>query len=164
MRVGPAVGGGWNAMGTAWRITAAYVVAGCLWILLSDRALDVLTGDPAAAARYQTVKGWFYIVVSAGLLYALVLRGLRAGRRQGALIEGIVESTTDSVFLKDLDGRYVMVNGAAADVIGRPASEILGRRDDELLPAALAGRLAARDRQVLSSGQPQTFEEEIEVA
>jgi len=151
-------------MGTAWRITAAYVVAGCLWILLSDRALDVLTGDPAAAARYQTVKGWFYIVVSAGLLYALVLRGLRAGRRQGALIEGIVESTTDSVFLKDLDGRYVMVNGAAADVIGRPASEILGRRDDELLPAALAGRLAARDRQVLSSGQPQTFEEEIEVA
>src|SRR5215208_6813168 len=159
----PAVSGGWNELGAAWRITAAYLVVGGLWILLSDRALDALIGDPEVATRYQTAKGWFYIVVSAGLLYALVLRGLRAGRRQGALIEGIVESTTDSVFVKDLDGRYIMVNGATADVIGRPAREIVGRRDDELVPPGLAARLAARDRMVLETGRSHTFEEEVDV-
>src|SRR5215210_8280374 len=62
-----AVPGGGRA-GTAGRITAAYVVVGCLWILLSDQALMILVGDAAAAARYQTVKGWFYIAISAALL------------------------------------------------------------------------------------------------
>ena len=47
------------------------VVAGCIWILLSDRLLGLLTTDPKLLTRLQTFKGWLFIFVTACLLYAL---------------------------------------------------------------------------------------------
>jgi PAS domain S-box-containing protein len=47
---------------------------------------------------------------------------------------GIVEGTTDSVFAKDLEGRYLMINSAAARILGMPKGEIVGKDDAQLLP------------------------------
>ena len=44
-----------------------------------------------------------------------------------AVMRAIIEGTTDAVFVKDLEGRYLLVNTSCARFIGRPASEILGR-------------------------------------
>ena len=157
--------GGWRQWRrTAAGIAAAYLVLGLLWILLSDRALGALVGDPADVARYQTVKGWLYVIVSAAALYALIARQMRRVLGQSALLDTVVEGTSDAIFLKDRDGRYVMLNGAAARLLGVPASEVVGRSDAELFPADVARHLAERDRLVMESGEPQTFEEEIAVA
>jgi two-component system, cell cycle sensor histidine kinase and response regulator CckA len=157
--------GGWRQWRrTAAGIAAAYLVLGLLWILLSDRALGALVGDPADVARYQTVKGWLYVIVSAAALYALIARQMRRVLRQSALLDHVVEGTSDAIFLKDRDGRYVMLNDAAARIIGMPASEVVGRSDAELFPADVARRLAERDRLVIESGEPRTFEEEVAVA
>ena len=46
--------------------------------------------------------------------------------RQRALLETIIESTPDPIFAKDREGRYIMLNSAAARVLGCARPEALG--------------------------------------
>jgi len=54
------------------RISLTYLTAGVLWILLSDRALDLVTPD--AISRMQTYKGWFFVTATTLLLYGVLRR------------------------------------------------------------------------------------------
>ena len=42
------------------------------------------------------------------------------------------EGTTDAIYAKDLAGRYLMINQAGAQLLGRTMSDVLGKRDTEL--------------------------------
>jgi PAS domain S-box-containing protein len=74
------------------------------------------------------------------------------------ILQAVIEATPDAIFVKDLDGRYVVVNEAAARFLGRPAEEIVGKNDLELYPEETARRFIADDQQVLSAGRPLVFE------
>lgn len=50
------------------------------------------------------------------------------------LLRAVVDSVPISIFVKDGEGRYVMINAAGAAHIGRPAEEILGQDDRALFP------------------------------
>ncbi|MGI4791619.1 MAG: PAS domain S-box protein [Janthinobacterium lividum] len=75
------------------------------------------------------------------------------------LLNTIVEGTTDAIFLKGLDGRYQMINAAGARFIGKPVSEIIGKDDTQLFPAAAATQTRSNDQQVLSTGVSSTYED-----
>jgi PAS domain-containing protein len=68
-----------------------------------------------------------------------------------SLLRSVVEGTDDYIFAKDLNGRYLMVNSAAASFVGKPAEEIVGKNDMELFPPVIAQRLIEHDRQVIAS-------------
>ncbi|HMF97299.1 MAG TPA: PAS domain-containing protein [Vicinamibacterales bacterium] len=74
------------------------------------------------------------------------------------ILRAVIEATPDAIFVKDLDGRYVLVNAAAARFLGKSPVEIVGKRDLELYPEATARRFIEDDRTVLASGRPQDFE------
>lgn len=76
-----------------------------------------------------------------------------------ALLRGITEGTTDAVFVKDLNGRYLMINSAGAALIGCSVEEVLGKDDSELLSPDTAPAVMELDRRVLASGVTQTYEE-----
>src|ERR671917_1327439 len=80
------------------------------------------------------------------------------------LLSAIVEGTPDAVFVKDLDGRYLLVNSACARILGRPKEEIVGKDDAQLLPPETAGRLAEADRRGMDTGEPNSYEEVLPVA
>ena len=61
----------------ALRIAVIYMVVGCLWIILSDKAVEILFPTPELASVAQTFKGWFYVLVTGGLVFHLVYRLLR---------------------------------------------------------------------------------------
>jgi two-component system, cell cycle sensor histidine kinase and response regulator CckA len=76
------------------------------------------------------------------------------------LLQGITQGTTDAVFVKDLQGRYLMMNPAGAGFLGRTVDEVIGKDDTELFDDAETGRVIMElDRGVLQSGKMQTFEE-----
>lgn len=54
----------------AARVAVVYGGVAALWILLSDRALDLLVKDPTWHLRLSVAKGWAFVVVTALLLYA----------------------------------------------------------------------------------------------
>jgi PAS domain S-box-containing protein len=74
------------------------------------------------------------------------------------ILQAIIRATPDAIFAKDLEGRYVVVNQAAARFLGRTAEDIVGKNDLELYPEATARRFMEDDRLVLASGEPREFE------
>ncbi len=74
------------------------------------------------------------------------------------LLNGLIEGTPDAVFVKDLDGRYLMINAAGARFFGKTAADFIGHTDAEIYPAKMAKRFTEADRQVMESGETQTFE------
>jgi len=74
------------------------------------------------------------------------------------ILRAVIEATPDAIFVKDLEGRYVVVNDAAARFLGRAPAEIIGRNDLELYPEATATRFIEDDRAVIASGEPREFE------
>ena len=75
-------------------------------------------------------------------------------RREKAVIDG----TTDAVFVKDLEHRYLMMNQAGADAIGRTIDEIVGASNDALIEEGSAGRIREQDNEIIATGKTLTFE------
>ncbi len=61
----------------------------------------------------------------------------------------LFESARDSVFIKDRERVYTLVNPAMAETLGLPADKIIGKRDEDIFDADDAERLAAVDARVL---------------
>jgi PAS domain S-box-containing protein len=74
------------------------------------------------------------------------------------ILQAVIEATPDAIFVKDLDGRYVLVNEAAARFLGRSPADIVGKHDLELYPAETARRFIEDDQHVLATGKAQAFE------
>ena len=62
------------------------------------------------------------------------------------MLEQVLEATTDSIYVKDRDGRYLLVNSAAARLIGQPAQDDRRPHERELLPEVADERRRARQR------------------
>lgn len=77
------------------------------------------------------------------------------------LFENVIESTRDSIFVKDTQGRHLLVNSNAAGIMGKPQSEILGKNDAELFPSEIANILGKNDRRIWQSGIEETIEEVV---
>ncbi|MBV9659340.1 MAG: PAS domain S-box protein [Verrucomicrobia bacterium] len=79
-------------------------------------------------------------------------------RESDALSRAIIEGTTDSIYVKDLQGRYVLINQAGANIIGKPVEAIIGHTDVDLFPDPVASRIMTRDRTVLAQGRSLNYE------
>jgi len=82
-------------------------------------------------------------------------------RDNNNLLVSIVESTEDTIFVKNNSGHYVLMNSAGARVYGRPRSEIEGQHDEDLFPPEIARQLMENDRAILADGNTRTTEESI---
>lgn len=74
-------------------------------------------------------------------------------------LKGLFEEIPETLVVKDEFGRYVKVNPHFRKLLGRPASDILGKTDHDLFPSATADLIVERDRAVLTSGQAGSAED-----
>jgi PAS domain S-box-containing protein len=75
------------------------------------------------------------------------------------VLETLLESTGDFIYMKDREGRYVFVNPAAAKSVGKSAEEIIGKDDRDLFPEEHARHIMEKDRQIMATGISEVFEE-----
>lgn len=65
----------------AVKIVGVYLIVGCLWIFFSDQFIIYLAHSPSnTLTQLQTLKGWFYVLATAGMLYWLIHRETRMTR------------------------------------------------------------------------------------
>lgn len=76
-----------------------------------------------------------------------------------SLLKAVVDGTADSIFVKDRHGRYLMINAAGARSSKKTVEEMIGKDDTELFPPHIARELMERDRQIMTTGESQVFEE-----
>jgi PAS domain S-box-containing protein len=80
-------------------------------------------------------------------------------RRNYNLLHAVIDNTPDAIFVKDLQGRYLMVNAADASLLGRAPDQILGQTDQDLFLPETAREIAEIDRKILEHGATQVSEQ-----
>ncbi|MCZ7543788.1 MAG: GAF domain-containing protein [Anaerolineae bacterium] len=71
------------------------------------------------------------------------------------LLRALIDNLPDYVYVKDLEGRFLLVNNLVLQTFGAgDESEFIGRAVHDVIPAALAESYTADDEAVVQSGQP----------
>jgi PAS domain S-box-containing protein len=82
-------------------------------------------------------------------------------RKSNMLLRSILENTPDFIVVKDCEGRHVALNSNLAHFFGKPIEEIVGKDDLEIMPLDTARAIMAKDRQIMTTGITETYEEEV---
>ena len=126
-------------------------------------------GNYSGEARCRTRAGrWIDVELAAVVVrgeggdifgYATLVHDVTEKRRmEAALRESeerfatFMDNSPALALMRDAKCRYVYVNRAYEKLVGRPASEILGRTAHEIWPPEIAEELAGADKQVLAAG------------
>lgn len=76
-----------------------------------------------------------------------------------ATLRTIIESATDAIFIKDRQGKYLLINSSGARFLGKTVTEVIGKDDTELFSADTAGEIMRGDQLVIKSNQIHTYED-----
>ena len=164
-----------QAAAAARRLVLIYAAFATVWILVSDNLVAWMVSDPMLATRVSVAKGWFFVVVTTLLLYGLVRRmqkllgslsrSEQQAQRESAnarqLLDNLVQSSSDAIFAKDLQGRYLLFNPETARVIGKTEEQAIGHDDTHIFPAH-AALIRANDLRVIQERQTITYEETLD--
>jgi hypothetical protein len=90
---------------------------------------------------------------------AAPLRAFEALREHRGLIEAIFDAAGSQIFVKDLDGRYLLANRQIEIESGVPHDEMIGRTDHDIFPHHEADVWRANDLAVIESCRAVQVEE-----
>jgi PAS domain S-box-containing protein len=86
-------------------------------------------------------------------------RTLEALRFEQTRLQSILEHAPAAIWIKDNEGRIVVANQRLAEALGHPFERIIGRRSEELLPAAIAEEHRQHDEIVMRENRALEVEE-----
>jgi PAS domain S-box-containing protein len=161
------------AIRSAGRIALLYAVFAGLWIILSDRALMLITTNPDTMTHLATYKGWLFVAVTSILLYTALRRDVllrRADldqlqktqedlRRSQTLLSAIFEKSPVGVWISR-GGSTLYCNPACVRLFGYDdAAEIVGRPFADLLAPSARAVVAERNlRRERGEPEPNSYE------
>jgi len=74
----------------------------------------------------------------------------------------LIESSGALIFAKDLQGHYTIVNRKWEQVAGMHRDQVLGKTDQEFLPAEAAEQFRQNDLAVMAANEMQEYEEQLD--
>jgi PAS domain S-box-containing protein len=77
--------------------------------------------------------------------------------------KGFIDSAHDWISIKDINGRYVIVNPVCARAFHRKPEDFSGKGPEDMLPADRAKMIRVHDQEVIRSGRHNTYDEIFEI-
>jgi PAS domain S-box-containing protein len=77
-------------------------------------------------------------------------------------LNAIMDNSPALIYIKDLEGRYVLANKRFLSFFGLTSKQVIGHKDDEFTTKELADHYKKTDTQVISTREPIETEESIE--
>ena len=149
------------------KIAVLYAAAGSLWIIFSDKILAALLTDPQSLTRFQTYKGWAFIVVTAFLVYGLISRyTARIQKSHEDLLTSrqynrtLFASSPIGLALCSMDGSLIDVNEAFANIMGRTVEETLRLTYWDITPEKYADQETQQLESLRKTGSYGPYEKE----
>lgn len=100
-------------------VALAYALFGVLWILFSDRLLNVYVGDDLDRLNwFQTYKGWLFVGVTAIFIHSMVHRVLMALLASKARLKLAMQAAGQGLFDVDLGSEVVEVSPEYPRMLG----------------------------------------------
>ncbi len=79
--------------------------------------------------------------------------------RRDHQLRAIVENTSEAIYIKDVHGRYLMINAAGAEMFGMEPGSVIGKHDADLFEGAEdVDQIRAMDERVMDEREPVRFE------
>ncbi|MBV6625261.1 MAG: response regulator [Rivularia sp. (in: Bacteria)] len=140
--------------------------------LLEDGNLDGVVISFIDIDEVKTIQQQFYIVNQELKASQFELRQLnqeletRVAERTQALqksearLRAILSTTSSVIYLKDIEGRYLLVNRQYLESFNLNEQDVLGKRDRDIFPEQMADIYLNNDRQVLTDKSVLRFEEQ----
>jgi PAS domain S-box-containing protein len=131
---------------------------------ISDCKAVGMIGVANREGGYRSVDQEILEALTPTILEAILRKRAEKTLKENQMIlKTVVESTPDFISLKDQEGRYVMLNSAAAESLslstGISAAEILGKKDDDISPSEVARQVMNIDHQVITSREMQIYDQ-----
>ncbi|WP_425613487.1 PAS domain S-box protein [Anatilimnocola sp. NA78] len=147
-------------------IASAMTVMICLYFTVDGVGLFALA-SPLPELQAMSFQSFTLVVMLTPMIFATVIDGRHAAedqlRHNLNILQSVLNNTTDLIYVKDLEGRYLLMNQAGATLVHRPVSDIIGRLDGEIIPPQYADGVRQRDHLVFAAGHALTFEESVEL-
>jgi PAS domain S-box-containing protein len=80
------------------------------------------------------------------------------------LLLAIINNTQNIIYVKGLDGRYLLVNRSFGELTGFRASQVLGKTPFDIFPPEIAHQHIANDQRIAASRSPSSFTEQAQLA
>ena len=91
-------------------------------------------------------------------------RAVEEMRESQRRLQGVLDHALAAIYLRDTEGRYLLVNRHWEALLGRRAEDVIGKRLEEVMPPEAVEALQAHDRRVLELGTSIQFEETVPMA
>ncbi|WP_413161264.1 PAS domain S-box protein [Capilliphycus salinus ALCB114379] len=82
-------------------------------------------------------------------------------QRSQAQLQAILDNTPVAIYVKDLEGRYQLINRAVEEIFQVKQADWIGKTDGEVMPGIIAESIQNNDLQVIVQGQPIHLEETV---
>ena len=154
---------------SALKIVACYTLFGCLWILFSDELLSSLIANKDLLTRWQIIKGWTFVAITAAMLYLLISRSLAKLQKSNTALAAsearfrrIVESNMIGIIFWKSDGQIVDANDAFLKTVGYTREELLEGKINwfEMTPPEYRRQDDQASEERISLGKSLTYEKE----
>ncbi|XYH93665.1 AAA family ATPase [Sorangium sp. So ce1128] len=124
---------------------------------------DLIAGafTPERLSVLELLSSQAAISIANATLYADLLQEKQAVRDSKELLQSINDNSTAVIYLKDLEGRYLMINRRYAELFHVGEQAIVGRTDYDVFPRERADAFRAVDHEVLATGAALQAEEEV---
>jgi len=112
-------------------ITLSYLIFGFLWILFSDKVLDLVVSNDALLTKFQTFKGTFFILITSGFLYVFLRKHMQNLRdTESQLNESefrfskLYENGPFGMVMADKEFRFIKTNSEFCKIMGFNEAEL----------------------------------------
>ncbi len=109
------------------------------------------------AMRDESGKVVGYLLIGSNLMERK--RAEAARRSAQKQMQAIIDNTSAVIFMKGIDGRYLMVNRQFEELFHVAREAMVGKRDDDIFPPEMARAFQENDRKAIAAGQPLQMEE-----
>jgi PAS domain S-box-containing protein len=132
----------------ALRITLSYLIFGVLWIVLSDRLVELLASNGQSITTLQTYKGWAFVTATSLLLYILldkvfnILQNeiekhkstIKLLRDTENKYSRLYDNLRDAFASADMNGNIIEHNSEFARMLGYNSEEIKNLTYEDVTP------------------------------
>lgn len=126
---------------------------------LTEASLEVAAGDLTHKALPEGPDDIGQLGAAFNTMSQAISERVQQLDRQTALLTATINSTTDLIFYKDLQGVYLGCNPAFAKFVGKPQDQIIGASDHDLFPQTVADQFHEQDCAMLEQNSSRSNEE-----